>query len=123
MDADDVAYPQRLERQVRFLQEHPDIDLLGAGAVVFKGAGEVFGRYPTACTHEDICRRPWWGFPSPIQPGWANGGGLRHTHIVKDTRDAKTKIFSCEAFPRADLPHWKRCCWGIESKGCQYPIQ
>lgn len=69
MDADDVAYPQRLERQVRFLQEHPDVDLLGAGAVVFKGAGEVFGRYPTACTHEDICRRPWWGFPL-AHPTW-----------------------------------------------------
>ncbi len=69
MDADDVAYPQRLERQVRFLQEHSDIDLLGVGAVVFKGAGEVLGRYPTACTHEEICRRPWWGFPL-AHPTW-----------------------------------------------------
>lgn len=69
MDADDVAYPQRLERQVRFLQEHPDIDLLGTGAVVFKGAGEVVGRYPTACTHEEICRHPWWGFPL-AHPTW-----------------------------------------------------
>lgn len=69
MDADDVAYPQRLERQVRFLQAHPDIDLLGTGAVIFKGAGEVVGCYPTACSHEEICRRPWWGFPL-AHPTW-----------------------------------------------------
>lgn len=69
MDADDVAYPQRLERQLLFLQEHPEIDLLGTGGVVFKGAGEVVGCYPAACTHEEICRRPWWGFPL-AHPTW-----------------------------------------------------
>lgn len=69
MDADDVAYPHRLERQVRFLQEHPDIDLLGAGAVLFRAKGEVFGLYPTVSAHGDICRRPWWGFPL-AHPTW-----------------------------------------------------
>lgn len=69
MDADDVAYPQRLERQVQFLETHRDIDLLGTGAVIFKGKGEIIGRYPTACSHEAICRRPWWGFPL-AHPTW-----------------------------------------------------
>lgn len=69
MDADDVAYPQRLERQVQFLEAHRDIDLLGTGAVIFKGAGQIIGCYPTACSHEVICRRPWWGFPL-AHPTW-----------------------------------------------------
>jgi glycosyltransferase involved in cell wall biosynthesis len=69
MDADDVAYPRRLERQVRFLEEHRDIDLLGTGAVIFKGDGEIIGCYPTAGSHEAICRRPWWGFPL-AHPTW-----------------------------------------------------
>lgn len=69
MDADDVAYPQRLERQVQFLEEHRDIDLLGTGAVIFKGDGEIIGCYPTAGSHEAICRRPWWGFPL-AHPTW-----------------------------------------------------
>ena len=69
MDADDVSYPQRLERQVQFLEEHPDIDLLGTGAVIFTGEGEIVGCYPTACSHEAICRRPWWGFPL-AHPTW-----------------------------------------------------
>jgi glycosyltransferase involved in cell wall biosynthesis len=69
MDADDVAYAGRFERQVRFLQTHPKIDLLGHGAVLIKGNGEVIGLYPAAFTHEDICCRPWWGFPL-AHPTW-----------------------------------------------------
>ena len=69
MDGDDVAYPQRLARQLQYLDQHPEIDLLGSGAVVFKGEGEVVGLYPTACNHEEICRRPWWGFPL-AHPTW-----------------------------------------------------
>ena len=34
MDADDVALPDRLERQVAFLDAHPDVALLGGGIVL-----------------------------------------------------------------------------------------
>lgn len=69
MDADDIAYPSRLERQMEYLQAHPDIDLLGHGAILFKGDGQVIGVYPTACEHDEICRHPWWGFPL-AHPTW-----------------------------------------------------
>ncbi|WHZ28794.1 MAG: hypothetical protein OJF51_003592 [Nitrospira sp.] len=87
MDADDVAYPQRLERQVQFLEEHRDIDLLGTGAVIFKGEGEVIGCYPTASSHEAICRRPWWGFPL-AHPTWMGKRTwfLSHPYSDEDTR-------------------------------------
>jgi glycosyltransferase involved in cell wall biosynthesis len=87
MDADDVAYPQRFERQVRYLEEHSDIDLLGAGALIFKGAGEVVGRYPTASTHQAICRRPWWGFPL-CHPTWMGKRTwfLSHPYSERDVR-------------------------------------
>lgn len=29
LDADDIAHPERLERQVRFMDEHPDVDVSG----------------------------------------------------------------------------------------------
>ncbi len=35
MDADDLAMPDRLERQVEYLEKHPDVVLLGAGMVCF----------------------------------------------------------------------------------------
>jgi glycosyltransferase involved in cell wall biosynthesis len=87
MDADDVAYPQRLERQVQFLETHCDIDLLGTGAVIFKGEGEIIGCYPTARSHEAICRRPWWGFPL-AHPTWMGKRTwfLSHPYSDEDTR-------------------------------------
>ena len=87
MDADDVAYPQRLERQVQFLEEHRDIDLLGTGAVIFKGEGEIIGCYPTARSHEAICRRPWWGFPL-AHPTWMGKRTwfLSHPYSDQDSR-------------------------------------
>ena len=69
MDADDIAYPERFERQVQYLETHPEVDLLGHGAVLFKGDGQALGAYPAASEHEEICRRPWWGFPL-AHPTW-----------------------------------------------------
>jgi glycosyltransferase involved in cell wall biosynthesis len=69
MDGDDVAYPERLARQVRYLERSQEIDLLGCGAVIFNDEGEAVGLYPTVCDHEGICRRPWWGFPL-AHPTW-----------------------------------------------------
>lgn len=83
MDADDVAYPRRLERQVQFLEAHRDIDLLGTGAVIFTGAGEIVGCYPTACSHEAVCRRPWWGFPL-AHPTWMGTRDWFESHPYSD---------------------------------------
>ena len=33
MDADDISLPERFEKQIRFLDNHPDIDLLGTGSI------------------------------------------------------------------------------------------
>jgi hypothetical protein len=62
LDADDVAYPERLQRQVEFLQQHAEIDLLGTGAVVFGNNGAALGVFPLRQTHDEICRNPWAGF-------------------------------------------------------------
>lgn len=39
LDADDVAYPTRLERQVAFLDAQPDVHVLGTGADLVDDAG------------------------------------------------------------------------------------
>jgi glycosyltransferase involved in cell wall biosynthesis len=62
MDADDVAYPKRLERQVEYLQQHPEVDLLGCPMLMFKDDGITIGCRPTPETHEEICRQPSSGF-------------------------------------------------------------
>jgi len=43
MDADDVAHPERLARQVTFLDAHPEVGLLGSGCHAISVSGEVVG--------------------------------------------------------------------------------
>ena len=49
LDADDVARPERLERQLAFLASHPDVGLLGTGALLIDASGREIGvvRPPT----------------------------------------------------------------------------
>jgi len=47
MDADDVAHPERLERQVRYLADHPELAACGTGVELFpdRSVGEGYRRY------------------------------------------------------------------------------
>ena len=49
MDGDDISEPQRLERQVTFMREHPEVLLLGTGFVRMDAVGRPVERvqYPT----------------------------------------------------------------------------
>lgn len=74
MDQDDISFPDRFERQVEYLERHPEIDLLGTGALVFDDAGAIRGLFPLRTSHEEICRRPWSGFYLP-HPTWMGRSG------------------------------------------------
>lgn len=69
MDGDDVSLPERLARQVAFLDDYPEVDLLGSGVVVFAENGIATGVRIPLVSHEAICRQPWSGFPLP-HPTW-----------------------------------------------------
>ena len=69
MDADDVAFPHRLQRQVAFLEEHRNVDLVGCSVLVFQEQGKAIGMRPVFETHMEICRCPWAGFPL-FHPTW-----------------------------------------------------
>lgn len=69
MDADDVAFPERFLKQVRFLQRHPEVDLLATPALLVDEKDRAVGVMPAAETHEEICLHPWRGFPMP-HPTW-----------------------------------------------------
>jgi glycosyltransferase involved in cell wall biosynthesis len=69
MDGDDIAYPERIEKQVRFLDHHPDVDLLATAVVVFGENGRLLGCRPTPTEHAEICSHPHAGFPMP-HPTW-----------------------------------------------------
>jgi glycosyltransferase involved in cell wall biosynthesis len=69
MDGDDIAYPERLQSQLDYLQSHDEVDLVGGWVVVFKGDGMAFGTRRAPLRHEQIAARPWNGFPMP-HPTW-----------------------------------------------------
>ena len=70
MDADDLAFPDRLEKQFQYLETHPDVDLLSSRALVFHSTGyRVLGLLPYRETHADITRNAWRGMYMP-HPTW-----------------------------------------------------
>ena len=62
MDADDISYASRLERQCEFLRANPEIDLVGSWVLVFNNAGDVLGRRTGPSDHFSLCARPLGGF-------------------------------------------------------------
>ena len=69
MDHDDIAYPGRIEAQVKFLEERLDVDLVATRALLFRDDGSAIGLFPFRQTHAEICARPWQGFYLP-HPTW-----------------------------------------------------
>jgi glycosyltransferase involved in cell wall biosynthesis len=70
MDADDVAYPARLERQVAFLAGNPEVDLVGCSMLVFGEGGAPRGKRPAPPSHQEIIARPRASFFPLFHPTW-----------------------------------------------------
>jgi len=59
MDADDICYPGRLERQLQYLAGHPNVDLLGCWVLVFGANGKPLGKRARPESHAEICATPF----------------------------------------------------------------
>jgi glycosyltransferase involved in cell wall biosynthesis len=60
MDTDDICYPDRFEKQVCFLQSHPEIDIVGTFATKINECGNNLGELlKVPILHEDIIRLIW----------------------------------------------------------------
>ncbi len=88
-DLDDVSAPERLKKQIEYLDSHPEISVLGCAAYLFDESG-VFAKeeYPAEVKNEDFL------FTSPYKHGSVvfrkeallNIGGYR---VAKETRRAE----------------------------------
>ncbi len=108
MDQDDIAYPGRLEVQVKFLEEHPDTDLVATRALLFRNDGSVIGLSAFRQTHDEICAAPWRGFflPHPTWMGrieWFRRYRYRIPEIVR-AEDQELLLRSYRASRFACLP-------------------
>ena len=55
-DADDISLPERLEKQVSFLDKHPEIKILGTFGYIIDENGKVLGGYRTSVSYANIKR-------------------------------------------------------------------
>ena len=107
MDADDIAYPRRLQKQVRFLEDHPEVDLTGGWAVLFADAGTPVGKRTDPPAHGDIARRPLYSFKL-IHPtfmgktSWFRRYGYRADAIRCEDHDLLFR--ACAGSRYANLP-------------------
>lgn len=72
MDADDIAHPSRFERQVAFLDAHPEVVCVGAGVELISEDGYHLGQRPHPRGHTEIRRHLLMG----------NGGAMTHPVIM-----------------------------------------
>lgn len=97
MDADDVAMPERLEKQLRYFHEHPDTDVLGSYAMDIDEHGRDTGerRVPTA--HARIVALMW---SNPL---------IHPTVMFRRQRVVEAGSYSPAARRRQDYDLWFRC--------------
>ena len=53
MDADDISMPDRFEKQIRYLDEHPECGAVGTWAIEIKADGSEFYRKQMPVTHKE----------------------------------------------------------------------
>ena len=85
MDADDLAYPERLETQLEYLEIQSDVDLLGASVMVFSGEGRCAGVLPTSQQNSVIQRSGRLGFFPLYHPTWMGKANWFRTHRYDET--------------------------------------
>lgn len=62
-DADDICMPQRLERQIAFMQANPDVGLVGSWAQRIGDSGEARGGLTPATEHDILAQQLAKGNP------------------------------------------------------------
>jgi glycosyltransferase involved in cell wall biosynthesis len=100
MDADDIAFPGRFERQVAFLQGHPDVAVVGTFADTIDEAGLALGSI------KPLCRAV-----TDIDVKWRLlfGNALVHSTVMMRRRNvlaAGNYDVTCE--PSEDYDLWSR---------------
>ncbi|MGL6077679.1 glycosyltransferase family 2 protein [Methyloversatilis discipulorum] len=69
MDADDIAFPQRLQVQADYLDAHPEVDLLASSVLMIDAVDDALCVAVSPVEHAQIVRRAALRFPLP-HPTW-----------------------------------------------------
>jgi glycosyltransferase involved in cell wall biosynthesis len=99
MDADDVAFPTRFEKQIRFLEAHNDIDVVGTRAIAFHDdTKKIIGLMPFRPDHYRLTHRVWASIPLP-HPTWMGRTAWFRAHPYNDVARAEDQDLLLRALP------------------------
>ena len=84
MDADDVSYPDRFRRQVEYLRDHPEIDMLGCCMLICEEDGKPIGKRTSPAEHAEIVKNPALGF-GLAHPTWMARAEWYRRHLYDPT--------------------------------------
>lgn len=84
MDGDDIMHPSRLELQMRYLSQHPDVDVLGSGSYLIDEKARVCGSYKEPAlpnklsgflangvfSHPTVVFKREWSIANPYETKW-----------------------------------------------------
>jgi glycosyltransferase involved in cell wall biosynthesis len=63
MDADDWSYPDRLEKQVSYMEKNPKVGILGGSMNIVNKEGKKIGRRDYALSNKEIRKKLFWYSP------------------------------------------------------------
>lgn len=69
IDGDDIAYPDRIEKQINYLLQHPKVDLVGCDLETINECGVATGTFNRFPEHFDILNRMAYFCP-PVSHIW-----------------------------------------------------
>jgi GT2 family glycosyltransferase len=99
MHADDIAMPERLARQLDFLNAHPEVVVVGCRILTIDCDGDPIAEFCTVQTHEEIDR-----------PHLEAGGGVICHPSATIRADAIRAVggYRAEYWPAEDMDLWLR---------------
>ncbi len=64
MDSDDISLPNRFEKQINYLKNHPEIDVIGSNITEFENTPDnIISKKVVPLTHEEIYKFGKWRSP------------------------------------------------------------
>lgn len=98
MDADDIAHPQRLEKQVNYLELHPNIDILGTWVKEFYSAPTEDG-FVKKLPHDPVLIEEFFHYRNPL---------AHPTVMFRRESFAKMGLYDYKFLTECDLEMWGR---------------
>lgn len=97
MDADDIAHPERLEKQIDYLEENSSVDILGTWAIDIDENEKQLSIRKVPSKYEEIIKYIW---TNPL---------IHPTVVFRLESINKTELYDPSVRKRQDYEFWFRC--------------